>query len=146
MKPPSGISVPRSALFTAVSEITTPDQHTVQFKLSEPRSVNYIMSAIATGWNVILRKKTLDDSGGNLRRVLGYPGTGPYTSVRRVENAFEGHRTLPLVAIARDLLPSERAAHLLAREANGFICAWVRLADIRSDRGKARIAVPQQAP
>ncbi|MEJ0020868.1 MAG: ABC transporter substrate-binding protein [Acetobacteraceae bacterium] len=81
VKPPAGISIPRSALFTAVSEITAPDKYTVQFKLSEPRSVNFIMSSIATGWNVIVRKKTLEDNAYNLRRVLSYPGTGPYTSV-----------------------------------------------------------------
>jgi peptide/nickel transport system substrate-binding protein len=86
VNPPSGISIPRSALFTAVSEIRAPDKYTVEFKLSEPRSVNFIMSSIATGWNVIVRKKTLEDNNGNLRRVLNYPGTGPFNSVRRVEN------------------------------------------------------------
>src|SRR5688500_11460798 len=36
-KPPQGISIPRSPLFAAVSEITAPDKKTVQFKLSAPR-------------------------------------------------------------------------------------------------------------
>src|SRR5438105_1085618 len=68
-KPPSGISIPRSILFKAVSEITAPDKHTVQFKLAEPRPVNFIMSAIASGWNVIVRKKTpLDDP--RVRRAM----------------------------------------------------------------------------
>ena len=84
-KPPSGISIPRSILFAAVGEIATPDKSTVQFKLSEPRPVNFMMSAIASGWNVIVRKKTLEDNNYNLRKVL-YPGTGPYKSVKRVEN------------------------------------------------------------
>src|SRR3954469_153418 len=57
-KPPQGINIPRSILFKAVSEIAAPDKKTVQFKLSEARPVNFIMSAIASGWNVILRKKT----------------------------------------------------------------------------------------
>ncbi|MER2603223.1 MAG: ABC transporter substrate-binding protein [Candidatus Competibacter phosphatis] len=39
-KPPQGISIPRSTLFAAVSEITAPDKYTVQFKLAEPRPAN----------------------------------------------------------------------------------------------------------
>jgi len=85
-KPPSGISIPRSILFKAVSEITARDKYTVEFKLSEPRPVNFMMSAIASGWNVIIRKKTLEDNNYNLRKVVVYPGTGPFRSVRRVEN------------------------------------------------------------
>ena len=85
-KPPSGISIPRSVLFRAVSEITAPDKYTVQFKLAEPRPVNFIMSAIASGWNVIVRKKTLEDNHYDLRRVQVYPGTGPFKSVKFVEN------------------------------------------------------------
>ena len=44
------------------------------------------MSAIASGWNVIVRKKTLEDNNYNLRKVEVYPGTGPFKSKRRVEN------------------------------------------------------------
>ena len=86
IKPPQGISIPRSILFKAVSEITAPDKYTVQFKLPEPRPVNFIMSAIASGWNVIVSKKTLEDNNYNLRKVEIYPGTGPFKSVKRVEN------------------------------------------------------------
>jgi peptide/nickel transport system substrate-binding protein len=85
-KPPSGISIPRSILFKAVSEINAPDKYTVEFKLSEARPVNFMMGAIASGWNVIVRKKTLEDNNYNLRKVEVYPGTGPFRSVRRVEN------------------------------------------------------------
>ena len=49
IKPPQGISIPRSILFKSVSEIAAPDKYTVQFKLAEPRPVNFIMSAIASG-------------------------------------------------------------------------------------------------
>ena len=45
-----------------------------------------MMSAFASGWNVILRKKTLEDNDYNLRRVVNIPGTGPFRQVRRVEN------------------------------------------------------------
>ncbi len=85
-KPPSGIAIPRSSLFTAVSEINARDKHTVEFKLAEPRPVNFIMSAIASGWNVIVRKKVLEDNNFNLRRVNNLSGTGPFVSVKRVEN------------------------------------------------------------
>ena len=85
-KPPKGISIPRSVLFKAVSEINARDRYTVEFKLSEPRPIGFTMSAIASGWNVILRKKTLEDHKYDLRRVEIYPGTGPFKSLRRAEN------------------------------------------------------------
>src|SRR6516165_644091 len=85
-KPPTGISIPRSVLFKAVSEINARDKYTVEFKLSEPRPISFMMSAFASGWNVIVRKKTLEDNNYNLRKVVTYPGTGPFRSVRRVEN------------------------------------------------------------
>jgi ABC-type transport system substrate-binding protein len=85
-KPPQGISIPRSILFKTVSEINARDPYTVEFKLSEPRPTSFMMAAIASGWNVILRKKTLEDNNYNLRKVEIYPGTGPFRSVRRVEN------------------------------------------------------------
>src|SRR5215472_2641141 len=85
-KPPSGISIPRSILFTSVSEINARDKYTVEFRLSEARPVSFMMSAIASGWNVIVRKKTLEDNNYNLRKLVTYPGTGPFRSVRRVEN------------------------------------------------------------
>jgi peptide/nickel transport system substrate-binding protein len=86
VKPPQGILIPRSILFATVSEIAAPDKYTIQFKLSEPRPPDFIMSAIASGWNVIVRKKTLEDNNYNLRKVEVYPGTGPFISKRRVEN------------------------------------------------------------
>src|SRR6185369_16673231 len=85
-KPPQGISIPRSTLFAAVEEITAPDKNVVVFKLSAPRPPDFIMGALASGWNGIVRKKTLDDNQGNLRRVADIPGTGPFKSQRRVEN------------------------------------------------------------
>src|SRR5437763_3187965 len=85
-KPPSGISIPRSILFKAVSEINAKDPYTIEFKLSEPRPTNFIMAAIASGWNVIVRKKTLEDNNYNLRKVEIYPGTGPFRSKQRIEN------------------------------------------------------------
>ena len=85
-KPPPGVSIPRTALFTAVKEISTPDKYTIEFKLAAPRSVNFMMSAFASGWNVIFSKKTLEENDYNLRKVFNIPGTGPYKTQRRVEN------------------------------------------------------------
>ncbi len=85
-KPPSGVSIPRSSLFKAVSEINARDKKTIEFKLDAPRSVNFMMSAFASGWNTIFSKKTLEENGYNLRKVLNIPGTGPYKTQRRVEN------------------------------------------------------------
>ena len=85
-KPPAGISIPRSILFSSVSEINVRDKHTIEFKLAQPRPANFIMSGFASGWNVIVRKKTLEDNQQNLRRVVDIPGTGPFKSKRRVEN------------------------------------------------------------
>src|SRR5712691_12883252 len=77
-KPPKGISIPRSVLFKAVSEINARDRYTVEFKLSEPRPIDFMMSAIASGWSVKVRKKTVEDNNYNLRKVVVYPGTGPF--------------------------------------------------------------------
>lgn len=85
-KPPQGISIPRSVLFAAVESIEAPDKKTVVFKLSAPRPPTFIMGAIASGWNGIVRKKTLEDNQYNLRRIMDIPGTGPFKSKRRVEN------------------------------------------------------------
>ena len=85
VNPPKGINIPRSALFTSVSEINVRDKYTVEFKLAVPRPPAFIMGAIASGWNGIVRKKTLEDNGYNLRKTLDVPGTGPFRSVRRVE-------------------------------------------------------------
>ena len=61
-KPPTGMSIPRSILFSSVSEINVRDKHTIEFKLSQPRPASFIMSGFASGWNVIFRKKTLEDN------------------------------------------------------------------------------------
>ena len=86
-KPPSGVSIPRSTLFAPVSEITAPRQvhHASSSSPSRGRP-NFIMAAFASGWNGIVRKKTLEDNQYNLRRVVDIPGTGPFKSKRRVEN------------------------------------------------------------
>ncbi len=85
-KPPSGISIPRTPLFRAVSEINARDKYTIKFRLEAPRSVNFMMSAFASGWNVIYSKKALEENNYDMRKVLNIPGTGPFKTKRRVEN------------------------------------------------------------
>ncbi len=83
--PPKGVSIPRTPLFSAVSDIVILDPHTIQFRLSEPRPQAFMLGAFAAGWNIIVRKKTLEEHDYNLRNVFDYPGTGPFKHVRRVD-------------------------------------------------------------
>ena len=83
--PPPGFISPRTPLFAAVEAITVRDAHTVEFSLREPRPKEFILGAFASGWNVIVRKQTLEDNNYNLRQVLYAPGTGPFRHVRRVD-------------------------------------------------------------
>jgi peptide/nickel transport system substrate-binding protein len=81
--PPKGVVIPRTPLFSAVSEIVALDPHRIEFRLSEPRPRAFMLGAFASGWNIVVRKKTLDDNQGNLRQVMAYPGTGPFKHVSR---------------------------------------------------------------
>lgn len=83
--PPKGFSSPRTALFSAVSEINIRDPYTIEFKLSEPRPKDFILGAFASGWNIIVRKKTLEENDYNLRNIPTFPGTGPFRHVKRVD-------------------------------------------------------------
>ncbi len=84
-KPPKGISIPRTPLFASVSAINARDKYTIEFQLDEPRPVSFIMGALASGWNIIVRKKTLEDNNYNLRNINNFPGTGPWHHVKRVD-------------------------------------------------------------
>jgi ABC-type transport system substrate-binding protein len=83
--PPKGISIPRTPLFATVSDINVRDAHTIEFKLREPRPQSFMLGAFASGWNIIVRKKTLEDNNYNLRQVMNFPGTGPFRHVKRVD-------------------------------------------------------------
>lgn len=85
VRPPKGISIPRTPLFATVSDIQVRDRYTVTFTLAEPRPVPFMMGAFASGWNIIVRKKTLEDNNYNLRQVMAYPGTGPFRHVKRID-------------------------------------------------------------
>jgi peptide/nickel transport system substrate-binding protein len=81
--PPKGISIPRTPLFSAVGDIKVLDPYTLVFQLSEPRPSKFMLGAFASGWNIIVRKKTLEENDNNLRNVFDYPGTGPFRHVLR---------------------------------------------------------------
>jgi len=81
--PPKGVVIPRTPLFSAVSEIRTLGPHRIEFRLKEPRSSKFMLGAFASGFNVIVRKKTLEENDYNLRQVANYPGTGPFRHVSR---------------------------------------------------------------
>ena len=83
--PPQGFISPRTPLFSAVEAITVRDASTIAFTLREARPKAFMLGAFASGWNVIVRKKTLEDNNYNLRQVLNYPGTGPFRHVKRID-------------------------------------------------------------
>ena len=78
--PPDHVSSRRQALFAAVADdgVQAPDENTFQLVLEEPRAADFILNAFATGFNVIVRKQTLEDNDYDLRTLPDYPGTGPY--------------------------------------------------------------------
>jgi peptide/nickel transport system substrate-binding protein len=82
-RPPKGVVIPRTPLFATVGDIVVLDPHRIEFRLTEARPKTYMLGAFASGWNIIVRKKTLEDNGGNLRQVMNYPGTGPFRHVSR---------------------------------------------------------------
>src|SRR6266700_1414173 len=83
--PPAGVSIPRTPLFAAVREINVRDPYVIEFKLSEARPEKFMLGAFASGWNIIVRKKTLEENNYNLRQVMDYPGTGPFRHKKRVD-------------------------------------------------------------
>ena len=68
-----------------VKEINAVDTYIVEFKLAAPRSVNFMMSAFASGWKSS-SARNLEANNYDLRKVFNIPGTGPYKTKRRVEN------------------------------------------------------------
>jgi len=82
-RPPKGVVIPRSPLFATVGEIVVVNPHTIEFRMTESRPKAYMLGAFASGWNIIVRKKTLEENQGNLRQVMNYPGTGPFKHVSR---------------------------------------------------------------
>ena len=82
-RPPKGVVIPRTPLFATVGDIVVVDPYRIEFRLTEPRPKPFMLGAFASGWNIIVRKKTLEEHQGNLRQVMNYPGTGPFKHVSR---------------------------------------------------------------
>src|SRR5215467_1854625 len=59
ISPPAGVLSPRQKLFDAVQKVMTTDPLTVEFHLTEPRG--YFLRGLAAGFNVIMRKQTLEE-------------------------------------------------------------------------------------
>src|SRR2546428_6456827 len=76
LSPPAGVLSPRQGLFDAVKEVVATGPLTVEFRLTEPRG--FLLLGLAAGFNVIMRKQTLEENNYDLRRVPVYPGTGPF--------------------------------------------------------------------
>jgi peptide/nickel transport system substrate-binding protein len=76
ISPPAGVLSPRQGLFDAVKEVVATGPLTVEFRLTEPRG--YLLRGLAAGFNVIMRKQTLEENNYDLRRLAVYPGTGPF--------------------------------------------------------------------
>ena len=83
VNPPKGVVIPRTPLFSAVSEIVVVDPYKIEFRLKEARPKAFMLGSFASGWNIIVRKKSLEENGGNLRQVMNFPGTGPFKHVSR---------------------------------------------------------------
>jgi peptide/nickel transport system substrate-binding protein len=73
--PPQGIVSPNRELFAIVDKVEAVDRLTVRFTLKEPRA--YFLELLADPSSVIYSKKTLDENGQDLRRVIA-PGTGAF--------------------------------------------------------------------
>ncbi|HUG35774.1 MAG TPA: ABC transporter substrate-binding protein, partial [Candidatus Limnocylindrales bacterium] len=82
-RPPKGVVIPRTPLFSTVGDIVVLDPHRIEFRLTEARPRAFMLGSFASGWNIIVRKKSLEEHGGNLRQVMNYPGTGPFRHVSR---------------------------------------------------------------
>ena len=88
--PPEGVPSARKAFFRAVESITTPDDHTIVFKLKFPTAA--FIPALATPFNFVYAKKDLDAHGMEWHKA-NVNGTGPFKFVQYQPGAFvEGVR------------------------------------------------------
>ena len=78
----------RAVFEGAVKDITASDDFTVQLRLSEGRSFEYLMGGLSRGFNVITTKEVLEQNKGDLAKIDNYPGTGPYVYQSRDSEKF----------------------------------------------------------
>ncbi|MBI50845.1 MAG: hypothetical protein CL781_05895 [Chloroflexi bacterium] len=84
--PADGLVSLRKGLFPTVEAINIVDDHTIEFKMSEPRSAEVMLTAFSTQWDLISSKETLDETGGDLKEHDNLPGTGPFMYVERTDD------------------------------------------------------------
>src|SRR3989442_901409 len=53
--PPKGVVIPRTPLFSGVSDIVVLDPYRIEFRLKEARPPPFMLGAFASGWNIIRR-------------------------------------------------------------------------------------------
>lgn len=79
IKPPEGVVSIRKGLYNAIKSVDAVDPLTVRFVLTEPQA--FMIEAFSAGWSIIYSKKSLTENNQDLRRLAGYPGTGPFKYV-----------------------------------------------------------------
>lgn len=83
--PGEGVPSARKAFFRSVDTITTPDAHTIVFKLKFPTAA--FIPALATPFNFVYSKKDLDAHGMSWHKA-NVNGTGPFKFVQHQPGAF----------------------------------------------------------
>ncbi len=117
--PPQGIVSPNRELFSVVDKVEAVDRLTVRFTLKEPRA--YFLELLADPSSVIYSKKSLDENGQDLRRVIA-PGTGAFI--------FKEHKQAERWVFERNLNYWEPELPYIDRMEWLHVPAW-------SDRGTA---------
>jgi len=83
--PAKGVPSARKSFFKAVESVTTPDDHTVVFKLAFP--TGSFIPALATPFNFTYAKKDLDAHGYTWHKT-NINGTGAYKFVQHQQGSF----------------------------------------------------------
>src|SRR5256712_5130070 len=73
--PPPGVLSPRQGLFDALNAVVATGPLTAELRLTEPRG--YFLRGLAAGFNVIMRKQTLEENHYDLRRRAVVPAARP---------------------------------------------------------------------
>ena len=82
----------RKTNFGAVTSVNVLDPLTVEFELDAARGPGWMLTAMAHGWNVIVKKETLEANDGDLKEVDNHPGTGPFKYVSRNDEVWVQER------------------------------------------------------
>ena len=82
--PPEGFTSPRAPLYNDIWQldlVDVLDPLTVRLNFREPVRTSLVLSGLATGWHIILSKKSLEENNFDLSAVQDYAGTGPFRQV-----------------------------------------------------------------